>query len=251
MKLTIQKIGGKVIDNPDELKAVLKAFAKIKGPKILVHGGGSKASILSKELNIPVKMIEGRRVTTQATLDVVTMVYAGLLNKKIVSQLQAFDCNALGLTGADLNTIKAKKRTVSTHDYGFAGDIEKVNTKPIRKLLKQGITPVFCAITHDKKGQLLNTNADTITASLGIGLSKYYKVSLVYHFDRKGVLMDASDDDSVIKTIKPKRYEKLKNKGIIQDGMIPKIDNAFHALQHNVSRVIIRGTNSKGTIICL
>ncbi len=240
-----------MIDNPDELKSVLKSFAKIKGPKILVHGGGSKASVLSRQLNVPIKMIEGRRVTTNATLDVVTMVYAGLLNKKIVSQLQAFKSNALGLTGADLNSIKASKRKVTTHDYGFAGDIEKVNTKVIKKLLAQGITPVFCAITHDKKGQLLNTNADTITSNLGISLSKHYKVKLVYHFDKKGVLMNANDDDSVIKKIKPKHYQKLKAKGIINNGMIPKIDNAFHALKHQVNQVIICGTKSKGTKICL
>lgn len=251
MKLQILKIGGKVIDNPGELKKVLKAFAKTKGPKILVHGGGSKASVLSQQLNIPVKMIEGRRVTTQATLDIVTMVYAGLLNKNIVAQLQAYKCQAIGLTGADLNTIKAEKRKVSTHDFGFAGDIKKVNTKVIKQLLEQGITPVFCAITHDQKGQLLNTNADTITANLGIGLSRHFKVKLVYHFDRKGVLMDANNNDSVIAKINPENYELLKSEGVIQNGMIPKIDNAFHALHNKVNQVIIRGTDSKGTKICL
>lgn len=250
-KLSILKIGGKVIDQQAELDLVLQQFSKIKGPKILVHGGGQKASVLAKRLAIPVQMLEGRRVTDKATLDIVTMVYAGLINKQIISNLQKSDINALGLSGADLNSIKASKRKVQQHDFGFAGDIEAVNTSAINMLLKQKIVPVFCAITHDQKGQLLNTNADTIASNLAIALSPFYKVKLIFHFDKKGVLKSPDDDDSVIKKIAKKGYKKFKNKGIIKNGMIPKIDNAFHALDHNVHQVIICGTNSKGTKICL
>ncbi len=250
-KLSILKIGGKVIDNQTELTHILKIFTKIKGPKILVHGGGQKANKLSKQLGIPTNIIEGRRVTNKETLDIATMVYAGLINKQIISQLQKHNTNSLGLTGADLNVIKADKRKVKKHDFGFAGDIKMVNTKVIKMLIKKEIVPVFCAITHDQKGQLLNTNADTIASNLAIALSPFYKVKLIFHFDKKGVLKDAQNEDSVIKKITPKKYLALKNKGIILNGMIPKIDNAFHALDHQVNKVIISGNHSKGTKICL
>jgi acetylglutamate kinase len=250
-KLTIQKIGGKVIDNPSELALVLSQFSKIKGPKILIHGGGIQATLIADKLGIPFEIIEGRRVTNKATLDIATMVYAGLINKQIVSQLQKYNLNSLGLSGADLNSIKAKKRAIKTHDFGFVGDIETVNSKVIRQLLKQRITPIFCAITHDQNGQLLNTNADTIASNIAIAMSAAYKVKLLFHFDKKGVLENPDDDESVIEKINTKRFKKFKKEGIINNGMIPKIDNAFHALHHKVKKVIICGTDSKGTKICL
>ncbi len=250
-KLNILKIGGKVIDDPKELSIVLKQFADLKGPKILVHGGGKKASQLSNQLGMQVEMIEGRRVTNKETLEIVTMVYAGLINKQIISQLQHLRTNSLGLSGADLNVIKAQKRKNKNLNFGFAGDINQVNTKAIKALLKLSITPVFCAITHDKKGQLLNTNADSIASNIAIAMSPHYKVKLIFHFDKKGVLKNPNDEQSVIKKIKTKTYSKYKKSGIINHGMIPKLDNAFYALEHQVDKVIICGTQSKGTQICL
>ncbi len=242
MKLKIIKIGGNVINNKEKLAEALANFAAIKSPKILVHGGGRKASELSKQMGIEPQMIKGRRVTNEATLEIVTMVYSGLLNTQIVANLQALGCNALGLNGADINAIQSHKRIVKEIDYGFAGDVDFCNADLLSKLIQLGISPVFCAITHDKKGQLLNTNADTIASTLAVALSKFFEVELTYTFEKAGVLYDAEDDNSLIPLITKSDYVQLKKDKIIFDGMIPKIDNAFDALENGVSLVEIGGT---------
>jgi len=238
-QLSIIKIGGNVINNQEHLDAFLKDFEALDTLKILVHGGGRKATEMADSIGLEPKMIGGRRVTDEANLEVVVMIYAGLLNKSIVAKLQSLGCNALGLTGADANVITAHKRIVKEIDYGFAGDIDKVDAKTIRVLIQQGIVPVFSAITHDKKGQLLNTNADTIASELAKGLSKDFEVELIYCFEKNGVLEDIDDDDSVIEKINSKRYQNLKNEGIIAEGMLPKMENCFDALHNGVQKVII------------
>jgi acetylglutamate kinase len=242
MKLKIIKIGGKIINDKAKLAEALKDFAAIKIPKILVHGGGRKASELSQQMNIEPTMINGRRVTDEATLEIVTMVYSGLLNTQIVADLQALGCNAMGLNGTDLNTIQTHKRIVKDIDFGFVGDIDFCNSELLSQLINLGISPVFCAITHDKKGQLLNTNADTIASALAVSLSRYFEVELAYTFEKAGVLYDAEDDNSLIPLITKSDYEQLKIDKIIFDGMIPKIDNAFLALENGVGLVEIGGT---------
>ena len=242
MKLKIIKIGGNVINNKSKLAKALKDFAAIKSPKILVHGGGRKASELSKQIGIEPQMINGRRVTNEATLEIVTMVYSGLLNTQIVANLQALNCNAMGFNGTDINAIQSHKRIVKDVDYGFAGDVDSCNSELLSKLILLGISPVFCAITHDKKGQLLNTNADTIASTLAVALSEYFEVELTYTFEKAGVLYDAEDDNSLIPLITKSDYEQLKVDKIIFDGMIPKIDNAFEALEKGVDLVEIGGT---------
>jgi acetylglutamate kinase len=242
MKLQIIKIGGNVINDKVKLAEALKDFAAIKTLKILVHGGGRKASELSKQMGIEPNMINGRRVTDEATLEIVTMVYSGLLNTQMVADLQAFGCNAMGLNGADLNSIQTHKRIVKDIDFGFVGDVDSCNAELISELIYLGISPVFCAITHDKKGQLLNTNADTIASTLAIALSEYFDVTLTYTFEKPGVLYDAEDDNSLIPLIKKADYEQLKADKIIFDGMIPKIDNAFLALEKGVDLVEIGKT---------
>lgn len=242
MKLQIIKIGGNVINDKAKLAAALAEFAKIPTLKILVHGGGRKADELIKKMGIEPTMINGRRVTDEATLEIVTMVYSGLLNTQIVADLQALGCNALGLNGADLNAIQTHKREVKDIDFGFVGDVDSCNAELISELIYLGISPVFCAITHDKKGQLLNTNADTIASTLAIALSEYFDVTLTYTFEKAGVLYDAEDDNSLIPLIKKADYEQLKADKIIFDGMIPKIDNAFLALEKGVDLVEIGGT---------
>lgn len=237
--LQIVKIGGNIIDNDDVLNAFLNDFSKLKDPKILVHGGGKKATNISEALGLKPKMILGRRVTDDATVEVVTMVYAGLVNKTIVAKLQNFGCNALGLSGADANSILAHKRIVKDIDYGFAGDVDKVNSTIIKLLLQNNITPVFCAITHDKKGQLLNTNADTIASEISIEMSNWYNTELNFVFELKGVLKNIDDKNSVIKHINSVKYQKLMTEGIIADGMLPKIHNCFNALKNGVQKVKI------------
>ena len=237
--LHIIKIGGNVINDEASLSEFLKDFAQVSGKKILVHGGGKKASELLKSIGIEPKMVGGRRITDQATLEVVTMVYAGLINKNIVAQLQQNNCNAIGLSGADGNSIKAHKRLVKDIDYGFAGDVDVVENKTFKALLDNKLTPVLCAITHDKKGQLLNTNADTITSEVATALSNDYEVTITYCFEKKGVLTDINNDDSVIEKIDTQKYESLKNDGIISDGMLPKLENCFYALNKGVSKIII------------
>lgn len=235
----IIKIGGNVINNEEALHSFLKDFAALEGPKILVHGGGRKASEVSAAMGLEPKMINGRRVTDEATVEVVTMVYAGLLNKKITAKLQHLGCNAMGLSGADANCILAHKRIVKDVDYGFAGDVDAINSEIIDVLLQQNVTPVFCAITHDKNGQLLNTNADTIASEVAIGMSNLYKTELNFVFELKGVLENIEDKNSVIREINSKKYEQLIAKGIIADGMLPKMHNCFNSLKKGVSKVKI------------
>jgi acetylglutamate kinase len=233
-KLIIVKIGGNVLDNPAQLTQVLKAFHSIKDFKILVHGGGKKASDVLNKLGIEPRMADGRRITDAETLEVIQMVYAGLINKNIVTELQALSCNAIGLSGADANTITAKKRPVKTIDYGFAGDIKSINFEMITNLLNLKLTPVFCSVMHDSKGQILNTNADTVAAKLAAAMSKNFEVELLYCFEKNGVLQNSENEDSVIKQITPASFEVLTNQKIIGNGMIPKIHNALFAVQNGV-----------------
>lgn len=230
-----------MIDNSENLHHFLKDFTALDGFKILVHGGGKVATQLSEELGIEPRLVDGRRITDIETLRIVTMVYGGLINKNIVAQLQRFGNNAIGLAGADGNFIRTKRRPVKTIDYGFVGDIDdkSVNAQSIGKLLDAGFTPVFCAITHDGEGQLLNTNADTIASALAVALSKLYDTTLIYCFEKKGVLHDINDEESVIRDIDTERYEELKKKQIIHSGMLPKLDNAFTAINCGVKAVII------------
>lgn len=238
-QLSIIKIGGNVINSNAQLDSFLSDFKALQGLKILVHGGGRKATEIADSMGLEPKMIGGRRVTDEANLEIVTMVYAGLLNKNIVAKLQAKDCNALGLSGADANVIRAHKRIVKEIDYGFAGDIDEVENKTIALFLNGGITPVFSAITHDRQGQLLNTNADTIAAELAKGLSADFDVELIYCFEKKGVLKDMEDEESVIENINSESYKLLKSEGVINEGMLPKLENCFNSLQNGVRKVII------------
>ncbi|MFC6224604.1 acetylglutamate kinase [Hymenobacter artigasi] len=240
-ELRIFKIGGGIIDSEADLLEFVRLFSKIREPKILVHGGGKGASEMMKNLGIAPRMINGRRITDAATLDLVTMFYAGKTNKQIVVALQSHGVNALGLSGADGNVIQAVKRPVRDIDYGFVGDLSEasVNTELVHQFLTLGLTPVFCPINHDGHGQLLNTNADTIAASVAKALSKKYAVALHFCFEKRGVLTDINDDDSVIMKINLADYAELKESGIIADGMLPKLENAFDALQFGVDKVII------------
>lgn len=240
-QLYVIKIGGNVIDNSANLHGFLKDFAALKGLKILVHGGGKVATQISSSMGIEANLVDGRRITDIETLRVVTMVYAGLINKNMVAQLQRYGNNAIGLTGADGNFIRAKKRPVKTIDYGFVGDLDdkSVDAKNISKLLDAFFTPVFCALTHDGDGQMLNTNADTIASALAVALAKIYDTTLIYCFEKKGVLQDIDDEDSLIREIDPERYEKLKLEKIVSEGMLPKLDNAFAAIKSGVKEVII------------
>ena len=237
--LTVIKIGGNVIDDDIKLSSFLKAFASIKGKKILVHGGGKLATKLAEQLNIPQQLVDGRRITDAETLKIVTMVYAGYVNKNIVAQLQANGENAIGICGADGNAILAHKRTNALLDYGFVGDIDEVNFSFFSDLLDKNISLVVAPLTHDAKGQLLNTNADTIAQEIANAMSKTYSVQLIYSFEKAGVLRDANDDDTLIKEINPSSYKQLKESGAIFAGMIPKLDNAFAALHNGVEKVII------------
>lgn len=239
MKLSIVKIGGNVIENETALVKFLTSFSLMEGPKILVHGGGKLATQLADKLGVESKMVGGRRITDSETLKIITMVYAGLTNKNIVAKLQANNCNAIGLTGADGDSIQAHKRPVKEIDYGFAGDVDGINTKTISQLLQAGLIPVFCAMTHDGEGQLLNTNADTIASEIAIGMSSDYQTNLYYCFEKKGVLMEITDENSVVEHINKESYQKLLDDGIIADGMLPKLENCFHALNQNVHKVCI------------
>jgi len=248
-KLFVIKIGGNIIDDEAKLDRFLKAFSLINEKKILVHGGGKLATDFAEKLGIKQKVLDGRRITDAETLKVVTMVYAGYINKNIVARLQSYHCNALGLCGADGDAILAHKRNHPVIDYGFAGDIDTVNTKLLALLLQQDITPVIAPITHNQKGQLLNTNADTIAQELARGLSDDYEVSLVYSFERKGVLLDVHDEDSVIRQLNKVDYYQLKSKDRIFAGMLPKLDNAFIALGSGVKKVIIGNAEEIGELI--
>jgi len=254
-KLTIVKIGSHVVDDEGKLNEVLKQFVLLPSKKILVHGGGKSASDILENMGIKPKMVNGRRVTDAETLKVVQMVYGGLINTNIVATLNAMECSAIGMTGADANSILAEKRPVKDVDYGFVGDVIKVNTLGIETVLKDKMVPVYCALTHDGRGQVLNTNADTITSELGSALSKNYDVDLVYCFELNGVLNNPEDKDSVIDDINETRYSQLKKDKIITDGMSPKIDNAIDALHKGVSNVFIKNysdlKNNAGTRIHL
>ncbi len=252
-KLTIIKVGGKVIENDDSCNLFLNNFAKIEGYKILIHGGGVMATNISTKLGVDTKYIEGRRVTSKEDLDVVTMVYAGLINKNIVAKLQKQNINSLGISGADGNSIQAIKRPVKEIDFGYAGDVTVVNSDLFALLLRAGITPVVCAITHNKNGQLLNTNADTIASEISKSLCKLFDINLIFCFDKKGVLSDPNNDDSVIENINYDNYQNLKQENIVTDGMIPKLDNAFSCIDKGVTKVILthhnKITGRNGTII--
>ncbi|WP_100614278.1 acetylglutamate kinase [Confluentibacter citreus] len=241
--LKIVKIGGNIIEDDGSLKAFLKLFANLKGKKILVHGGGKRATNIASKLGIESKMVNGRRITDAETLEVITMVYGGLVNKNIVAQLQALQVDAIGLTGADVNSISSEKRPVKEVDFGFVGDVKKVAHKSIDKLIQADFTPVFCAITHDGKGQLLNTNADTITSQLAVGMSELYETSIYYCFELNGVLKDINDKTSVIKHIDSNTYNELLEQGIIADGMLPKLENCFDALKNGVKTINMGNTH--------
>lgn len=254
-ELTVIKIGGKIVDNPIELEQFLKEFSKIPDPKVLVHGGGALTTEISGKMGIDIKMHEGRRITDKQTLKLVTMLYAGLINKDIVANLQKLGCNAIGLSGADGNSIPAVKRSPVPVDFGYVGDVDpaRINTGFLRVLLSRGMCPVFCALTHDGNGSLLNTNADTMASALAISLSREYVTKLIYCFEKNGVLSDPQDEDSVIPLLTNKSFLELKSDGRITAGMIPKLQNAFEAIKNGISEVHIKHAqnlkNQKGTIL--
>ena len=252
-KLTLVKVGGKIVEDDEPLERLLADFSTIAGNKILVHGGGRSATKIAEKLGIESKMVNGRRITDAETLKVVTMVYAGLVKKNIVAKLQSKYVNALGITGADMNIILSDKRPVKDIDYGFAGDVKFVNAKTLIDILSQKITPVISPITHDGKGNLLNTNADTIAGEVAKSLSYDYDVTLIYCFEKKGVLKDENDDSSVIPEINEELFKQYVEEGIISGGMIPKLENAFNALKAGVGTVIIAEASEictgKGTYI--
>lgn len=251
--LTVIKVGGKIVEEEASLQQLLHNFSQIKGFKILVHGGGRSATKIAEQLGIESKMIDGRRITDRQTLQVVTMVYGGLVNKNIVAGLQSLGVNALGLTGADMDIIRSEKRPVGEIDYGFVGDVKAVRADVLKLLIDQQIVPIIAPLTHDGKGNMLNTNADTMAAETAQAMSKYYDVSLVYCFEKKGVLMDEHDDDSVIAQLDKESYQKYVQEGIIQGGMLPKLENAFRSIEKGVKEVIITQASEigkgKGTVI--
>ena len=253
-KLTLVKVGGKIVEEEETLKDLLRDFSRIEGFKALVHGGGRSATKLSERLGIESRMVNGRRVTDAATLRVVTMVYGGLVNKSIVAGLQALGVNALGLTGADMNIICSEKRPVAEVDYGFVGDVKAVNADLLAMIIREGIVPVLAPLTHDKQGHILNTNADTIAGETAKALAKHFDVSLVFCFEKKGVLRDETDDESVIPSLSRAEFRRLVEEGVIQGGMIPKLENAFQAVDAGVKEVVITQASEihggKGTRVC-
>lgn len=253
-QLLLVKVGGKVVENPEALRQLIDDLSKIKGRKVMVHGGGVLATKTATALGIKTTMVDGRRITDNNMIDVVTMVYAGLVNKRVVALLQSVGANAIGLCGADMNVILSDKRPVTTVDYGWVGDVKRVDGEALSRLIENGVMPVMAPLTHDGKGHILNTNADTIAAETAKGLAPYYDVTLVFCFEKHGVLRDADDDGSVIPSLNRSDYEALKAKGVITDGMIPKLDNAFSTIEHGVKEVVIThasclGDLSKGTHI--
>ncbi|PZP48634.1 MAG: acetylglutamate kinase [Pseudopedobacter saltans] len=259
-KIFVVKIGGNVIDDEINLRRFLEDFSKIDAPKILIHGGGKIATRIGDKLGIVSQYVDGRRITDDATIDLVTMVYGGLINKKIVAQLQNIGCNAIGLTGADGNIIPAHKRPVKDIDYGWVGDVEteKINTKLLEQLLLAGVSPILAPLTHDQEGHILNTNADTIASSIAVSLSKTFSVRLIYCFEKKGILENIDDENSVITSIDKKSYAELKAENKLFAGILPKLDNAFSAIDLGVKEVLIghaddllvNTTNTtKGTLI--
>lgn len=238
-KLTIIKVGGKIVEEEATLRQLLDDFAAINGHKVLVHGGGRSATRIAAQLGIESQMVNGRRITDADMLKVVTMVYGGLVNKNIVAGLQARGVNALGLTGADMDVIRSVKRPVTEVDYGFVGDVKQVNTALLSELIKTGIVPVMAPLTHDGQGHILNTNADTIAGETAKALATAFDVTLVYCFEKKGVLRDENDDESLIPHLNSDDFHRLVDQGVIQGGMIPKLENAFGALNAGVTEVII------------
>ena len=255
--INVVKIGGNVIDNAEALARFIDDFAKLEAPKILIHGGGKLATRLSEKLEIETKMIDGRRVTDRQTLDIVTMVYAGLINKQIVAGLQAAGCNAIGLSGADANVVPAVRRSPVPIDFGFVGDIDaaKINSDFIATLLEAGVSPVFCASTHDGEGSLLNSNADSVASAVAVAASRIAPTDMHFCFEKLGVLRDVDDPDSLIGEIRPDSYRELRETGVVNKGMIPKIDNAFCAVEKGVKSVTIKHSDNLlsniGTIIKL
>lgn len=253
-KLTVIKVGGKIVEEEDTLRQLLDDFAGIEGHKLLVHGGGRSATRLASQLGIETQMVGGRRITDAEMLRVVTMVYGGLVNKNIVANLQARDVNALGLTGADMDVMRSVKRAVKDVDYGFVGDVERVNASFLGDLVRKGIVPVMAPLTHDGEGHLLNTNADTIAGETAKALAALFDVTLVFCFEKKGVLRDENDDESVIPHLTRIDFARLKEEGIIQGGMIPKLENSFVALDCGVKQVVITQASAlsdlkSGTVI--
>ena len=253
--LTLLKVGGGVVEEPNSLEKFLDDFAKVEGQKVLVHGGGRSATKMAERLGVETQMVNGRRITNASMLQVVTMVYGGLVNKNIVVQLQSRGVDALGLTGADMNYMLADKRKNAEIDYGFVGDVKKVDAGKLQNLINQNIVPILAPLTHDGQGNLLNTNADTIAGEAAKALAKLYDVTLVFCFEKKGVLRDENDDDSVIPTLNKEEFLRYVESGVIQGGMIPKLQNAFEALEAGVKRVIITKADeinkNSGTTITL
>jgi len=254
-KLTIVKVGGKIVEEPDTLAALITDFAKIKGPKLLVHGGGRSATRIADRLGIEQRMVDGRRITDIDTLRVVTMVYGGLVNKNIVASLQGAGINAIGLTGADMDIIRSHRRPAGEIDYGYVGDVDRVDAGAITRLIEAGFVPVIAPLSHDGKGSMLNTNADTIASEVACALAPGFDVTLTFCFEKPGVLADGNDDSSVIKKINRATYRQLRDQNIIAGGMIPKLDNAFKALDSGVKEVVITkadavGNSGCGTVIC-
>jgi acetylglutamate kinase len=247
--LYVIKIGGNIIDDPEKLRSFLQLFASVKSYKILVHGGGKLATKFADTLGIRQQLIDGRRITDAETLKVVTMVYAGFINKNIVSQLQSKNCNAIGLSGVDAKIIQAHQRIHPSIDFGFVGDIDGVNAAQLERFLNSGLTPVIAPITSSEEGQLLNTNADTIAQEIAKAMSDHHNVQLIYSFEKSGVLLDANDDSTVISSMSPKYYATLKMENKIFAGMIPKIDNAFAALHSGVQKVIIGNAEQLNELI--
>jgi acetylglutamate kinase len=239
-KLTVVKVGGAVVEDEEQLARLLNDFAAIEGNKVLVHGGGRRATKVAASLGIESKMVNGRRITDRDMLEVVTMVYGGLVNKNVVARLQANGVNALGLTGADMDVLRSRKRPIKDGiDFGYVGDVERADGKALQTLIGAGIVPVMAPLTHDGSGNILNTNADTIAGETAKALAPFYDVTLIYSFEKKGVLANPDDDDSVIPTITPADFERYKADGTVAGGMIPKLENAFAAIDAGVGRVII------------
>ena len=247
MPLNIVKVGGAVVENDESLNTPLAAFCSIEGNKMLVTGGGKIATQMAKDLGIESVMIEGRRITDEPMLKIVTMVYAGYVNKNVVAELQAKGVNAIGLCGADMNIISCVKRPIGRIDYGYVGDVKSVNATALKTLVDAGAVPVLCPITHDGLGQLLNTNADTIASSIAAAMAVDYDVTLTYCFEKNGVLLDPDDPKSVIREMRKEDFERYRDEEIVSGGMIPKLENAFNAIDAGVNKVVITNAQNLGT----
>lgn len=247
MPLNIVKVGGAVVENDESLNTLLAAFCSIEGNKMLVTGGGKIATQMAKDLGIESVMIEGRRITDEPMLKIVTMVYAGYVNKNVVAELQAKGVNAIGLCGADMNIISCVKRPIGRIDYGYVGDVKSVNATAFKTLVDAGAVPVLCPITHDGLGQLLNTNADTIASSIAAAMAVDYDVTLTYCFEKNGVLLDPDDPKSVIREMRKEDFERYRDEEIVSGGMIPKLENAFNAIDAGVNKVVITNAQNLGT----